>query len=405
MAFNFDEIIDRADTGSVKYKLLRRDGEMSMTDDARSSNGDKRLLQMWVADMDFAVAKPIQDALHAKIDEQIYGYYTPEDSYFDSVVSWCGRRYNWEIDKEWIKIAPGIVPALYLMLPKLTTPGDKIIVQRPIYPPFVNSSKAAGCEVISNDLVYDRENLTYTMDFDDLAKKAADPATTVAILCSPHNPVGRVWSAEELTKFAEICIENNVTIVSDEIHCDLIFPDEKFVAMASLSDKIADHTITCIAPSKTFNLAGLKSSQIIISNPDLRQLFTEALAEVGMYGANGFGPIATAAAYNNGEEWLEAVMEYIQGNYEIARDYFAEHIPQIKVVKPQGTYLLWVDCNDLGLEHSEIIGKLIDEARIHFNDGVTFAPEMGKGFVRINIACSKLVLQEALGRMKEIFAA
>ncbi|MFT5195240.1 MAG: cystathionine beta-lyase [Candidatus Promineifilaceae bacterium] len=405
MSFNFDEIIDRSGTGSVKYKKIKRGGEMSTTDDAHHSNGDKRLLQMWVADMDFAVAKPIRDALHNKVDERVFGYFTPEDSYFDSVVSWCGRRYNWEIDKEWIKVAPGIVPALYLMLPKLTTPGDKIIVQRPIYPPFVSSAEAAGCEVISNDLIYDRENLTYKMDFDDLAKKAADPDCKVAVLCSPHNPVGRVWTAEELTRFAEICIANDVIIVSDEIHCDLIYPGQKYVAMASLSEKIADHTITCIAPSKTFNLAGLKSSQIIISNPDLRQLFTDALAGVGMYGSNGFGPIATEAAYNHGEEWLDAVMEYVQANYEIARDYFAEHIPAIKVVKPEGTYLLWVDCGDLGFSQEELINKLIDEAHIHFNDGITFGPVLGKGFLRINIACSKLVLQEALGRMKELFAA
>ena len=404
MSFNFDAIVERADTGSVKYKLLKRDGEMIKTDDARSSNGDNRLLQMWVADMDFAVAKPIQEALHNKVNEQIYGYYTPEDSYYDAVVNWCGRRYDWEIDKEWIKIAPGIVPALYLLIPKLTSPGDKVIIQRPIYPPFVSSSETAGCEVVSNDLIYDRENLTYKMDFDDLAEKAADPDCKVAILCSPHNPVGRVWSKEELTRFAEICIENGVTIISDEIHCDLIYPDEKFVAMASLSDKIADHTITCIAPSKTFNLAGLKSSQVIISNPDLRQLFTDALASVGMYGANGFGPIATVAAYNHGESWLEELMPYVQGNYELVRDFCAEHIPQIKVVRPEGTYLLWLDCNDLGLAQEDLVAKLIDEAHIHFNDGVTFGPELGKGFMRMNVACPRSIVQEALGRMKKVFA-
>ncbi len=402
MAFNFDEIINRAHTGSVKHKLIKRDGQSEQTDRANPEMGEDRLLQLWVADMDFAVAEPIIEALHKKLDDRIYGYFTPEKSYFDSVVNWCGRRYDWEIDPDWIKLSPGVVPALYIMLPKLTKPGDKVIVQRPIYPPFVSSVQAAGCEVVSNDLVYDRENLRYEMDFDDLAEKAADPDCTAVILCSPHNPVGRVWTKEELTRFAQICLDNNVLIISDEIHCDLIYDDHKFVAMASISDEIADRTITCMAPSKTFNLAGLKSSQIIISNPELRQTFTDAIASVGLYGSNGFGPIATEAAYNHGEEWLEAAMTYIQDNYAFVRDYFAEHIPGIKVVKPEGTYLLWVDCRDLGYSQEELVSKLLDEAKIHFNDGVTFGPEGGEGFMRINIATSRLFLKQALDRMKRV---
>ncbi|MEM9775559.1 MAG: MalY/PatB family protein [Chloroflexota bacterium] len=402
MSYNLDQVVDRSNTGSVKFKLIKRDGKYVPTTLADPNLGEDRLLQMWVADMDFPVAEPILKALHAKVDEKIFGYYVPEDSYYDSVIDWCKRRYNWQIEKDWIKISPGVVPALYLMLPQITKPGDKVLVQRPIYPPFVSSAEAAGCEVISNDLVYDRENLTYYMDFEDLDKKTADPACTVAILCSPHNPVGRVWTAEELTKFAEICLKNNVIIISDEIHCDLIFEGHKFVAMATLSDEIANQTITCMAPSKTFNLAGLKSSQIIISNPDLRQKFADAIQNAGLYGTNGFGPIATQAAYNHGEVWLADVMAYIQQNYEFTRDYFAEHIPEIKVVKPEGTYLLWTDCRDLGYEHEQLISKLLDEAKVHFNDGSTFCSESGKGFVRINAACSRVLLEEVLNRMKKV---
>ncbi|MEM8859257.1 MAG: aminotransferase class I/II-fold pyridoxal phosphate-dependent enzyme, partial [Chloroflexota bacterium] len=319
MSIDLDKIVDRSNTGSVKFKIIKRDGEYIQTTEADPNLGEKRLIQMWVADMDFPVAQPIIDALHAKVDEKVFGYFTPEESYFESVINWCQRRYNWTIEKDWIKISPGVVPALYLMLPQLTQPGDKVLVQRPIYPPFISSAEAAGCEVVSNDLVYDRENLTYKMDFDDLDQKTADPACKVAILCSPHNPVGRVWTKEELERYAEICLKNNVIIVSDEIHCDLIYDDHEFVAMATLSPEIADQTITCMAPSKTFNLAGLKSSQIIISNSDLRQKFADAIQNAGLYGSNGFGPITTQAAYDDGEPWLADVMEYAQGNYEFVR--------------------------------------------------------------------------------------
>ena len=402
MSINLDNIVSRENTGSVKHKIVKKGGEYTISDQANAEYGDERMLQLWVADMDFPVAKPIIDALHAKLDEQIFGYFTPEDSYYDSVVDWCGRRYNWEIDKEWIKMSPGVVPALYIMLPKFTSPGDKVIVQRPIYPPFISSTEKAGCEVVSNDLVYDRENLRYEMDFEDLERKASDPNCTAAILCSPHNPVGRVWTREELTRFAEICIRNNVLIISDEIHCDLIYDDHEFVAMASLSEEIADHTITCMAPSKTFNLAGLKSSQVIISNEEMRNTFTDAIASVGLYGANGFGPIATEAAYTHGEPWLAEVMGYIQENYAFVRDYFAEHIPGLKIVIPEGTYLLWVDFRDLGLSQEEIVDKLLSEAKVHFNDGVTFGPNSGEQFMRINIASPRPIIAEALERMKKV---
>ncbi len=399
MSLNLDTIVDRENTGSIKHKTIKKDGIYSQTDLADAKYGEDRVLQLWVADMDFPVAQPILDALHAKVDETVFGYYTPEQSFFESVVNWCGRRYNWEIDKDWIKLSPGVVPALYIMMPQYTKPGDKVIVQRPIYPPFVGSIEAAGCEVVSNDLVYDAATNRYEMDFDDLEAKASDPDCTAAILCSPHNPVGRVWTREELVRFADICLRNNVLIISDEIHCDLIYDDHKFVAMASISEEIADRTITCMASSKTFNLASLKNSQIIISNEELRQKFADAIANLGLHGSNGFGPVATEAAYNHGEEWLDNVLKYIQENYIFVRDYFAEHIPQLNIVKPEGTYLLWVDFSGLGLSQTELVDKLLGDAKVHFNDGVSFGPETGKGFMRINIASSRPLLKQALDRM------
>ncbi len=404
MSFDFDKIVDRENTGSVKHKTIKKDGIYSQTDLADAKYGEDRVLQLWVADMDFPVAQPILDALHSKVDETIFGYYTPEQSFFDSVVDWCGRRYNWEIDKDWIKLSPGVVPALYIMMPQYTKPGDKVIVQRPIYPPFEGSVKAAGCEVTSNDLVYNKETNRYEMDFDDLEAKASDPDCTAAILCSPHNPVGRVWTREELTRFAEICMRNNVLIISDEIHCDLIYDGHKFIAMASLSEEIADKTITCMASSKTFNLAALKCSQIIISNEELRQKFTDAIANLGLYGINGFGPIATEAAYNHGEEWLDAVLKYVQENYLFVKDYFAEHLPQVNIVQPEGTYLLWVDFSGLGLAQTDLVDKLLGDAKVHFNDGVSFGEATGEGFMRINIASPRPLLKKALDRIIRVLA-
>lgn len=402
MSLNLNQEVDRSNTGSVKYRIISRNGEYVVSDEANFAHGDERMIQMWVADMDFLTAPAISEALHKRIDHQIYGYTDPEDGYYDAIVSWCARRYDWDIDKSWITITPGVVPALSLLVPILTEPGEKVIIQPPVYGPFKRVTEAHDRVVVPNLLLHDQETGRFTMDYDNLAQIAADPAVTLAILCSPHNPVGRVWSAEELTRFAEICIENGVTIISDEIHCDLIFDDHNFVAMANLSEKIAQHTITCMAPSKTFNLAGLKCSHTIISNPEFREKLESARLRAGSHHPNVFATFAIEAAYNEGEAWLSDVMAYIQANYAFMEDYLTEWLPQVKLTPPEGTYLIWADFSAFGLSQDDLFSKLRDEAKVHLTNGTYFGPE-GEGFIRFNIACARPTLQEALRRIVRVF--
>lgn len=402
MMVNLDNEINRRGTGSVKYRSIKRNGEYMTVDLANPELGKDRVLQMWVADMDFQCCPTVIEALKERLDHGIFGYTSPEDSYFEAVIGWAGRRYGWEIEQDWIMSSPGVVPAIYLLVPALTKPDEKVLIQRPVYFPFTSAIENANREVVSNSLIYDRERGRYEIDFDDLAEKAADPKTTLAILCSPHNPVGRVWTKEELSRMAQIFLENGVTIISDEIHCDLIFEGHTFVPMASISDEVANQTITCMAPSKTFNLAGLKNSNIIISNPELREIFEEAKAKGAVHGVNTFGMVATEAAYQHGEVWLDNVMAYVQENDRFLRAYLAEHLPAVKVVETEGTYLSWVDFSGLGIPFETLQARLIDEVKVHFNVGDTFGPE-GEHFMRINIACPRSTLEEALDRLKVAF--
>lgn len=402
MSFNLNKEINRANTGSVKYKMAFRDGDYVISDDANPARGDDRLIQMWVADMDFLVAPAISEALHDRIDHQIYGYTEAEEGFYDAIINWSARRYDWQIEKSWITITPGVVPALSLLVASLMTPGEKILIQPPVYGPFRKVTEGNGCVVVENLLLRNEESGRYTMDYDDLAQKAADPEVKLAILCSPHNPVGRVWSREELTRFANICIENGVTIISDEIHCDLIFDNHQFVALASLSAEIAQHTITCMAPSKTFNLAGLKSSHTIIPNPVLREKLEKALVRVAMNRPNAFATFAIEAAYNKGEPWLAEVMSYIQANYEFMHDYMAEFLPQVKLTEPEGTYLIWADFSAFGLSHEELFNKLLNEANVHLTSGLYFG-DQGQGFIRFNLACARATVEEGLKRIVRVF--
>lgn len=402
MTYDFDELIERADTGSVKYKLIHRNGAVEISDEANLALGKDRVIQMWVADMDFEAPPVVAAALRRRIDHHIYGYTEPEDSFYTAVTDWCARRYNWTIEKEWLMLSPGVIPSLCMLIPRLTAPGDKVLIQRPIYPPFMSSVQGNGREYVSNSLHYDRAHGRYTMDFADLARQAADPDVKLALLCHPHNPSGRVWTPAELTSFADICLENGLKIISDEVHCDLIFDDHTFVPLASLSPEIAQNTVTCMAPSKTFNLAGLKYSHAIIPNPELRQIFKAAQYASGQFRPNAFGIFAAEAVYNEGERWLADVMTYIQANFVFLRDYLARHWPAVKVIEPEGTYLVWVDCRDLGLAQDDLMSRLINEARVQLNDGLSFGPE-GEGFIRFNLATPRQVLEEALTRITAIF--
>jgi cystathionine beta-lyase len=294
-----------------------------------------------------------------------------------------------------------VVPALNMLVRTFVAPGERVLIQRPVYYPFFSAIEGNGAEMVANPLVY--ENGRYRMDFGDLEEKARDPRVRLAILCSPHNPVGRVWTADELTRFGEICLKNDVLIVSDEIHGDLIYRGNKFVPLARLGEAFAQNAITCTAPSKTFNLAGLHTSNIIISNPELRGRFEKTLQSNGLFGINAFGVVAVEAAYNHGEEWLAQVLDYLEGNLRYLEDYVSGRIPQVTVIRPEGTYLVWIDCRRLGLDKDGLKRLMLKEARVYLDEGFLFGPE-GEGFERINIACPRSILVEALERIGNAIA-
>ena len=402
MSYNFDTPIDRANTGSAKHRVVNRGEGYTLTDEANLEHGDNRVIQLWVADMDFRAAPPIIDALQARLDHGIFGYTSPEDSYFEAITSWYGSRYGWEVEKEWIVHSPGVVSALNALVRSETEVGDKVLIQPPVYFPFQRSIEQNGRTMALNPLIRDDETGRYTMDFIDLAEKAADPAVKLAILCSPHNPVGRVWTPEELQQFADICIANDVTIVSDELHCDLIFSHAKFTPMAMVNSSYMDNLVTCMAPSKTFNLAGLKTSQIVISNPELRDRFKGMLDKSAIGGSNPFGVTTTTAAYAEGQDWLNEAMAYIEANFVYVRDYLAEHLPQVTFAPIEGTYLTWLDFRSFGLTQQELVLKLVDEARVHMSSGEPFG-QGGEGFMRMNIATARCNLEQAMANIVKAF--
>jgi len=397
VTFNFNQEIDRKGTNCMKWEFIFDGSTLTFGDHADPKHGPNRLLPMWVADMDFRCPPAVIEALVTRAEHGVYGYNFPCDSYYEAVIKWMARRYNREIDRDWISLTPGVVSALNMLVQTFVEPGNRVLVQRPVYRPFFDVIINNGAEIVSNSLLY--KNGQYEMDFDDLAQKAADPAVKMAILCSPHNPVGRVWTAEELARFGEICIENDVLVIADEVHCDLIYKGYSFTSFASLSEIFAHNSFVCTAASKTFNLAGLKTSNIITPNRDLRERFEKTLVRNGLFGVNTFGIVAVEAAYNHGEEWLEEVMVYIENNYRFMESFIAEHLPQLKIIRPQGTYLVWVDFRNLGLDPTSRKAWLMDEARVYLNEGELFGPE-GEGFERFNIACPRSILEEALERIK-----
>ncbi|MEM7343903.1 MAG: MalY/PatB family protein [Chloroflexota bacterium] len=394
---NLNKEIDRTGTGSVKWEFIYQDEQFTYGDHAHKKHGADRILPMWVADMDFPVPQAVTEALVARARHSVFGYTMPTDSYFDAVVGWMARRHNWQVQPEWIALTAGVVPAINYMVKTFVPEGEKVLIQRPVYHPFTMAIENNNREVVSNSLVYKEGR--YWMDFEDLAQKAADPAVKMMVMCSPHNPVGRIWSAEELSRVGEICLENNVLVVSDEIHCDLLFSGQTFTPFASINDEFAQNSLTCTAPSKTFNLAGLSNSNIIIPNEELRGQFQETLMNAAHWFTNIFGIVATEAAYTHGDVWLDEVMHYVEDNYLFMKDYLAAYIPQIKLIEPEGTYLVWADCRDLGID-AETRKKLIfDDAKVYLDEGAIFGPE-GEDFERFNLACPRHILEEALERIK-----
>ncbi len=385
MNYNFDKIIPRENTQSVKYDLRQ---EVFC---------NKNVIPMWVADMDFESPDFVFQAIEKRLKHPILGYSIRNNEFYSSIINWLKKRHQWDIQREWISVSPGVVPALSVCILAFTKPGDKIIIQPPVYHPFFYVVEGNNRQLVCNPLKL--KNNRYTFDLEHL-KKIIDKDTKMIILSNPHNPVGRVWEKEELTALAEICIQNNILIISDEIHSDLIFKNHKHIPLASISPEIAQHVVSTLAPSKTFNLAGLSSSFLVIPNKKLFQLYENRLNTIHIGHGNIFGNIALEAAYNKGEIWLEELMDYLQKNVSFLRNFLSEHLPQIKLIEPEGTYLLWLNFRNLKLNQKDLNELLIHQANVGFNDGAMFG-EGGEGFQRINIACPRSLLKKALEQIHE----
>ncbi len=383
--YDFQQVIPRKNTNSMKWDKL--------------IEGYKRddLLPMWVADMDFLVSHHITEAISKKLKNPVFGYTFCSDDYYNAVVNWMKKRHNWDIKREWIIFTPGVVPALSYAIRAYSEIGDNVVIQTSVYHLFKQTIINNQRNVITNPLKY--ENGTYIMDFEDLEKKI-DSKTKLLILCSPHNPVGRVWTVEELLKLSEICLKNNIKIISDEIHFDLIYKDYKHTVLSTISNEIKENSIICTAPSKTFNLAGMQVSNIIIPNKEMRDKYNWQLEIDHIGKPNSFGEAALIAAYNDSEQWLDSLIAYIEQTKDYFIDYIEKHIPQLKVVNPEGTYLLWVDCSELGMNSQELKDFFINECKLALNHGQMFGEE-GDSFQRFNIACSRTLVQEALDRMNQ----
>lgn len=385
MTYNFDKVISRHNTNSLKWDALEE------------RFGDADLIPMWVADMDFRAPDEVIEALKKVADHGIFGYTIRPDSFYQSLINWLERRHHWKVEKEWINICPGVVPALSLIIQAFTKPGDQIVIQSPVYHPFFSVAQQKGRELVDNTLLFDGKR--YEIDFEDLEKKLSDERCKMLLFCSPHNPVGRVWTKDELTKVGNLCLKHNVLMLSDEIHFDLIFKGHKHTPFASISKEFADISITCVAPSKTFNLAGLQSSAIIIPNKKLNETYQKSLDIEDGNMSNSFAIAAFEAAYNNGEQWLEELLTYLEKNLDFVNKFFKEEIPNASVIQPEGTYLVWIDCRKLGLSAKELEKLLLKEAKVALNQGYIFG-KSGEGFIRLNIACPKSILEDGLNRIK-----
>ncbi|MBI2865715.1 MAG: pyridoxal phosphate-dependent aminotransferase [Chloroflexi bacterium] len=384
MKYDFDRVIDRRGTCSAKW------------DGLLEAYGDEDVLPMPVADMDFRCPPAVIEALKKRAEHGIFGYANKPPSYFQAIVDWMLRRHGWQMEKDWLAHSPGVVPGLNLVVLALSHPGDKILVQSPVYYPFFNVIRNNGRQIVDSPLKVDDGR--YAMDLEDLEGKF-DPRVKMLILCSPNNPTGTVWATEDLIGVSEFCLRHHVTVVSDEIHSDLVYKGAKHTPTASLSPEFAQNTITFIAPSKTFNLPGLSTSVAIIPNPRLRDLYSNMLQNVGS-GANVFGVVGLEAAYRYGEDWLEELLEYLGGNVDFLVSFVQERIPKVKVRRPQATYLMWLDCRGIGVDPASVQEFMVKRAKVGLNDGAAFGPG-GVGFLRMNIACPRRVLEEGLRRIEE----
>ncbi len=384
---NFDKIIDRRNTRCLKY------------DFAVERNMPADVLPLWVADMDFATSCYIEDAIMERAKHAIYGYSEVKTPYFDILKKWMQKHHDWDIQRKWLVKTPGVVFALAMAVKAYTEPGDAVLIQQPVYYPFSEVIKDNGRNVVSNTLYLGEDN-RYHIDFEDFEQKIVAHKIKLFLLCNPHNPVGRVWSKEELTRLGDICVKYHVTVVSDEIHEDFVFKG-KHQVFANIKKEYEDITVTCTAPSKTFNIASLMISNILIPNPELKRKFKHQMDAAGISQLNVLGLVACEAAYEHGEEWYQAMHAYVKANIEFVKQYVEEQLPGVNMVEHEGTYLVWLDFRGTGLGVEELDDKIINQEKLWLDSGKIFG-SCGEGFQRINVACPRKVLEEAMDRIKNV---
>ena len=386
----FDKTIIRRHTNSVKW------------DEAENDD----VIPLWVADMDFQAAPCIIDALRRRVEHGVFGYTHVPESYYESIIQWFHRRHHWHIHRDWIIYTTGVVPAISAVIKALTAPGDKVVVQTPVYNCFFSSIRNNGCEVVESPLsVYNDNGIpTYEIDFEDLEEKVSDPRVKLFLLCNPHNPAGRVWTVEELGKMNDICMRHVVKVIADEIHCEMVMPGHPFTPFASVSDECQANSITCNSPSKSFNIAGLQIANIICSDPTLRRRIDRAININEVCDVNPFGVVALQAAYDEGEGWIDGLNDYLYENYLALKDYFKQQMPNLKVFQLEGTYLVWIDITATGKISDELTGLLLKEGKVWVNSGTMYGKETGEGFIRINIACPRSMMMEGLRRIHQVIS-
>ncbi|HNV34263.1 MAG TPA: MalY/PatB family protein [Bacillota bacterium] len=388
MGYDFDRLVPKQGSASVKWSKAVME----------EINGRGDLLPLWVADMDFDCAGPIKEALAEVASSGTFGYSCRTGEYMEATSGWFSIRHGWDVDKDWLVFSPGVVAGINAIIQQFTRPGDKIILQSPVYHPFFGLVNGNG-RIVSDNRLLELGGGDYAMDFEDLERRASDPKAKLLLLCSPHNPVGKVWSRAELERLGDICLANGVLVVADEIHCDLVFRERRHVPFASIKESFAMGSITCTAISKTFNLAGLQISNLIAVNGKLRERLKERLETCGISEPNPFGLAAAVAAYTEGGGWLDEALSYMEKNRDLMADFLGREIPEITYRRPDGTYLAWLDFRSMGLGDAGLRGMLVDDARLALNQGYIFG-ESGSGFARLNFACPRFILEKALENIR-----
>ena len=382
--FNFDELVERRGTGCVKW----------------DESPSKDVIPLWVADMDFKAAPAIQEAIRKRAEHGVFGYTVVGDDYYEAIISWFRRRHNWTIQREEILYTTGVVPAMSVAIKALTMPGEKVLILSPDYNCFFSSVRNNGCEVL--ETVLRRTGDSFEVDFEDFEAKCADEKTTVFLLCNPHNPCGRVWTKAELERMNDICMKHGVKVVSDEIHCELVMPGYQFQPFAAVSEACRQNSVILNSPSKSFNIAGLQAANIICAQPEWRRRLDRAININEVCDLNPFGPVALIAAYNESEDWLDALNTYLWDNYQLLCTFAAKHLPRWKVCSLEGTYLPWIDISAIGLSSKDYCDHLLNEAKVWVNPGTMYGSLSGEGYIRMNIACPRSRLLEALERIAKV---